>query len=147
MFYQLYELNHAALTPYRALADATKLFYDNPLNPLSQTVFGRSITATCELFERTTRSYAKPEFNLPTTIVDGVEIDIKEKIVWSKPFCKLIHFKRSLAAKRAADPKILDCCTHVRSLCNFAAWHGRSALAGCGSLHNGLDRCAQRAAQ
>lgn len=107
MFYQLYELNHAALTPYRALADATKLFYDNPLNPLSQTVFGRSITATCELFERTTRSYAKPEFNLPTTIVDGVEIDIKEKIVWSKPFCNLIHFKRSLAAKRAADPKIL----------------------------------------
>ena len=56
MFYQLYELNHAALQPYRAFADATKLFYDNPLNPLSQTVVGRSITAMCELFERTTRS-------------------------------------------------------------------------------------------
>ncbi|MGH6859193.1 MAG: polyhydroxyalkanoate depolymerase [Phyllobacterium sp.] len=107
MFYQLYELNHAALSPYRALADATKLFYDNPLNPLSQTVFGRSIAAGCELFERTTRSYSKPAFNLPTTIVDGVEVDIREKIVWSKPFCNLIHFKRSLPSKRKADPKIL----------------------------------------
>ncbi|MHC1547314.1 polyhydroxyalkanoate depolymerase [Phyllobacterium sp. K27] len=107
MFYQLYELNHAALQPYRALADATKLFYDNPLNPLSQTVLGRSITAGCELFERTTRAYAKPEFNLPTTVVDGVETDIREKIVWSKPFCNVIHFKRSLPAKRVPDPKIL----------------------------------------
>ncbi|PSH63794.1 polyhydroxyalkanoate depolymerase [Phyllobacterium brassicacearum] len=107
MFYQLYELNHAALQPYRAFADATKLFYDNPLNPLSQTVVGRSITAMCELFERTTRAYGKPVFGLPTTLVDGVETDVREKIVWSKPFCNVIHFKRSLSAKRPADPKIL----------------------------------------
>ncbi|QND51270.1 polyhydroxyalkanoate depolymerase [Phyllobacterium sp. 628] len=107
MFYQLYELNHAALQPYRALADATKLFYDHPLNPFSQTIIGRSITAGCELFERTTRAYAKPAFGLPTTIVDGDEVEIREKIVWSKPFCNVIHFKRSLPAKRGADPKIL----------------------------------------
>ncbi|WP_288191856.1 polyhydroxyalkanoate depolymerase [uncultured Phyllobacterium sp.] len=107
MFYQLYELNHAALQPFRALADATKLFYDNPLNPFSQTIIGRSITAGCELFERTTRTYGKPVFNLPTTVVDGEEVEIREKIVWSKPFCNVIHFKRALSSKRAADPKIL----------------------------------------
>ncbi|MCX8278808.1 polyhydroxyalkanoate depolymerase [Phyllobacterium sp. 0TCS1.6C] len=107
MFYHLYELNHAALQPYRALADATKLFYDNPLNPLSQTVVGRSITASCELFERMTRSYAKPSFNLATTLVDDTEVDVTEKTVWSKPFCNLIHFKRSLPSKRPRDPKIL----------------------------------------
>jgi poly(3-hydroxybutyrate) depolymerase len=107
MFYQLYELNHAALQPYRALSDATRLFYDNPLNPLSQTVVGRSISAACELFERTTRCYGKPVFGLAATIVDGIETDVKEKIVWSRPFCKIIHFKRALPAKRAADPKIL----------------------------------------
>lgn len=107
MFYQLYELNHAALQPYRALADATKLFYDNPLNPFSQTIIGRSITAGCELFERTTRTYGKPAFNLPTTVVDGEDVEIREKIVWSKPFCNVIHFKRALSSKRAADPKIL----------------------------------------
>jgi poly(3-hydroxybutyrate) depolymerase len=68
---------------------------------------GRSVAAMCELFERTTRTYAKPAFNLPTTVVDGVETDIREKIVWSKPFCNVIHFKRSLTKKRGADPKIL----------------------------------------
>ena len=33
--YQLYEWNHAMLAPFRAVADATKAFYENPLNPVS----------------------------------------------------------------------------------------------------------------
>jgi hypothetical protein len=33
MFYQLYELNHAALQPARVYADALRFFYSNPLNP------------------------------------------------------------------------------------------------------------------
>ena len=61
-FYQLYELNHAALAPWRAVADATRLTFQNPLNPLSDTPFGRSVAAAAELFERTTRRYGKPEF-------------------------------------------------------------------------------------
>ena len=30
-----------------------------------------------------------------------------EKVVWSKPFCNLLHFERALPAAHAADPKIL----------------------------------------
>lgn len=107
MFYQLYEMNHALLQPYRAFADAAKQFYDNPLNPVSQTPLGRSITASLELFERTTRIYAKPSFGLTQTEVDGETVDVFEQVVWEKPFCKLLHFKRDLPARRAADPKIL----------------------------------------
>ena len=55
MFYQLYEMNHAALQPARLYADAVRMFYSNPLNPLSHTPWGRSIAASAELFERTTR--------------------------------------------------------------------------------------------
>jgi len=55
MFYQFHELTHAALQPYRAVADATRLFFSNPLNPLSHTPWGRSMAAGSELFERTTR--------------------------------------------------------------------------------------------
>ncbi len=40
MYYQFYELNHAAMQPYRALADVTRLFYTNPLNPWAQTIPG-----------------------------------------------------------------------------------------------------------
>lgn len=107
MYYQLYELNHAALQPYRALADATRLFFENPLNPISQSSYGRSIAALMELFERTTRRYDKPVFNLPETTVGGKKTAVAEEIVWQKPFCNLLHFRRDLPEGRAADPKIL----------------------------------------
>ena len=107
MFYQLYELNHAALQPYRALADAVKLFYSHPLNPASQTTFGRSIAGAAELFERTTRRYAKPGFGISETTVNFVRTPVKEKVVWSKPFCDLIHFERKLPENHRPDPKIL----------------------------------------
>ena len=48
MYYHIYELNHAALQPLRAVADATRLLYRNPLNPLSATPIGRSLAAAAE---------------------------------------------------------------------------------------------------
>ncbi|MDX8501291.1 polyhydroxyalkanoate depolymerase [Mesorhizobium sp. VK4C] len=107
MFYQLYELNHAALQPARLYADAVRLFYSNPLNPVSHTPFGRSVAATAELFERTTRRYGKPQFGLTETVVDWKTVEVTEKTVWSKPFCNLIRFERSLPAGRKPDPKLL----------------------------------------
>ncbi|RWD50373.1 MAG: polyhydroxyalkanoate depolymerase [Mesorhizobium sp.] len=107
MFYQLYELNHAALQPARLYADAVRLFYSNPLNPISHTPLGRSVAATAELFERTTRRYGKPQFGLTQTVVDWKTVDVTEKTVWSKPFCNLVRFERSLPAGRKADPKLL----------------------------------------
>ncbi len=107
MFYQLYEMNHAAVQPFRAYADAVKLFYTNPLNPLSHTHWGRSVAATAELFERTTRRYGKPRFGLAETIVDWKTVPVTEKIVWSRPFCDLIHFERAVPARRRPDPKLL----------------------------------------
>ena len=61
-FYHFYELNHAALAPWRAVADATRLTFQNPFHPLYDTPFARSITAAAEMFERTTRRYGKPDF-------------------------------------------------------------------------------------
>ncbi len=107
MYYRLYEATHAVLQPWRAVADATRLFYRNPVNPLSRTPFGRSVAAAAELFERTTRVYAKPAFGLASTEVDGRKVAVTEKVVWSRPFCNLVHFERTLPAGRAPDPKIL----------------------------------------
>ena len=76
MFYQLYELNHAAVQPLRAYADAMKLLYSNPLNPISHTPFGRSVAAAAELFERTTRRYGKPTFGLTKTTVDWKQVAV-----------------------------------------------------------------------
>ncbi|PYE41545.1 poly(3-hydroxybutyrate) depolymerase [Rhizobium sp. PP-F2F-G20b] len=107
MFYQFYELNHAIMAPWRAAADAMRLAYSNPLNPLSQTYLGRTAAAGLEVFERSTRRYGKPEFGLHETIINGQPISIDEKIVWRQPFCNLIHFERVLEKPARSDPRVL----------------------------------------
>lgn len=107
MFYQLYEMNHAALAPFRAAASAMRAMSESPMNPLAETTIGRTLSASLEIFERATRRYGKPVFGLDTTIVDGEPVAVSEDIVWDKPFCNLLHFVRDLAPGRTPDPKLL----------------------------------------
>ncbi len=106
--YWMYEMGKASLNPARAMADLTKLMIENPLNPFANTEFGKSIAAGCELFERTTRRYGKPEWNLPTTEVNGMRVPVEIKSVWEKPFCRLLHFERQLTQPlREPQPRVL----------------------------------------
>ena len=107
MYYGFYEMSHAALTPLRALADATRLFYSNPVNPASHTTFGKQMAASAELFERSTRRYGKPEFGITSTKIAGGDVVVNEKIVWQKPFCNLLHFDRVLPAGVDGGQKLL----------------------------------------
>lgn len=107
MFYQLYELNHAAMAPWRAAAESMRVAYRNPFNPLAYTKFGRAFAAGFEVFERATRRYGKPAFELDQTVIDGKPVSVHEKIVWSKPFCDLLHFERCLPSGHRKDPKVL----------------------------------------
>lgn len=100
MLYHVYEWNHAALAPYRALADATRLFYQNPLNPLAHTHAGRTIAALAEVFERNTRVYGKPQFALHETVVSGLRVPVVDKPIWTRPFARLLKFGTTKAADR-----------------------------------------------
>ena len=92
--YWVYELAHASLNPARAVMDATKILFQNPLNPWSHTNFGKSVAAACELFERSTRRYGKPEWRISSTLVGGERVPVQISTVWERPFCKLVHFER-----------------------------------------------------
>ena len=66
--YWLYEMSQAALNPARAFADAGRLFFKNPANPL--VAYRRSARRSprpVELFERSTRRYGKPEWHIDHT--------------------------------------------------------------------------------
>src|SRR5258707_6625487 len=105
--YWMSEMGQASLNPARAVTDATKILFQNPLNPLSHTEFGKSIAAGCELFERTTRRYGKPEWGLNDTEVNGVRTPIEIRSVWEKPFCRLFDFDRQLTRPLpAAQPRV-----------------------------------------
>jgi poly(3-hydroxybutyrate) depolymerase len=82
MWYLLHEASQFMFTPARMVADLTKLACTHSLNPVTYTPGGRALVASCELFERTTRSYPKPAFNLPAS----------ERVVWQQPFCRVIAF-------------------------------------------------------
>ena len=108
MLYHWYELGHAAVRPARAAVDSCRLLLTNPFNPITHTNIGRHAAAACEVFERTTRRYDKPEFGITTTEVGGARVGVREQVVWQRPFCRLIHFERNVPKERAdRDPRIL----------------------------------------
>jgi poly(3-hydroxybutyrate) depolymerase len=106
--YWFYEMSHAALNPSRAWADATRLFFKNPVNPLYYTTFGKSIAAACELFERSTRRYGRPDWRISSTLVGGERVPVHISTVWERPFCRLIHFERVFEHRpRRPQPRLL----------------------------------------
>ena len=106
--YWFYEMSHAALNPSRAMADATRLFFKNPVNPFSFTPYGKSVAAACELFERSTRRYGRPEWRISSTLVGGERVPVEIKTVWERPFCRLIHFERVFSHKpQRPQPRLL----------------------------------------
>lgn len=104
MLYNLYELQHAFLTPARISAELTRSAFQNPWNPLSYTQAGRNLAAGAELFERVTRRFGKPEWMITDTVIDGKKVDVVDETVVEKPFCTLTRFKR---ATRRKDPRVL----------------------------------------
>lgn len=108
MYYHLFELNHAAVSPLRAAADAMRLYLRNPLNPFSHTPAGKNVAAACEVFERVTRRYGKPEWGIASTLVGGTRVAVEPRTIWSRPFCNLVHFERQQSGGgRRRDPRIL----------------------------------------
>jgi poly(3-hydroxybutyrate) depolymerase len=60
----------------------------------SALLYGRRPESGClgEIFERLTRRYDKPAFDLATTAIDGKIVPIAERVAWERPFCKLLPF-------------------------------------------------------
>lgn len=106
--YWMYEMGQASLNPARAVTDATKFLFQNPMNPLSHTEFGKSIAASCELFERTTRRYGKPDWGIKDVEVNGMRVPVNIHAVWEKPFCRLLYFERMMTRPlRAPQQRVL----------------------------------------
>ncbi len=107
-YYWFYEMSQASLNPSRALADATRLFFKNPANPMAHTQFGKTMAAACEMFERSTRRYGKPEWRIDSTLVGGERIPVHISTVWERPFCRLLHFERAFERRpRRPQPRLL----------------------------------------
>jgi poly(3-hydroxybutyrate) depolymerase len=105
--YEMHEMAHLAWAPVRAVSDVARTWLENPVNPLSYTAAGRNLVASAKIFERSTRRYDKPAFDLATTAVDGKIVPIIERVVWERPFCKLLRFEKQFATAPEPRQKLL----------------------------------------
>lgn len=112
MLYSLYELGHMTMAPLRMAALVQSSILRSPFNPVADTDIARTAAAASDLFESMTRRYRKPEWMLPTTSVNAVEVAVTPKTVWSSPWCNMVHFERDADALIRArgnrtDPTVL----------------------------------------
>ena len=110
MLYHLHELQRRVWNPLSVWAQAASQMFSHPYSPFSYTPVSRRLAAGYDLLHRLGKDYEKPAFGLTSTVIGGFEVPVVEEVELSKPFCRLLHFKRAFATtsrKRGADPTVL----------------------------------------
>jgi poly(3-hydroxybutyrate) depolymerase len=94
MIYQLYEANRALLNPLAEFSSASSKLYSHPLSPFTHTPLAPRVSAGLNLMHRLSKAYEKPEFNIHTVNVEGVDVAVQQQVALDLPFCRLLRFKR-----------------------------------------------------
>ncbi len=103
MLYQIYETQRALMAPFSEFASAAAKLYNHPLSPFTHMPMAQRVSASFDLAHRLAKDYEKPEFGIRGVEVDGVEVAVQEQVPITKPFCRLLRFKRF-----SDNPAVLD---------------------------------------
>jgi len=112
MLYQLYESQRALMAPFAEFASASAKLYSHPLSPFTHVPMAQRYAASFDLMHRLAKEYEKPKFEINSTTVGGVEVAVQEQVTLSKPFCRLLRFKRftdhaPVLGRMKTQPKVL----------------------------------------
>ena len=105
MLYHMHEFSRSLLTPLVQFAETSAKLFTNPVSPLAHAPFAQRIAAGYELMYRLGKDYEKPNFDIASTLINGKEVAIIEEVEMTKPFCRLLHFKKDLNKKEWAALK------------------------------------------
>ncbi|MCZ8073036.1 MAG: polyhydroxyalkanoate depolymerase [Burkholderiales bacterium PBB2] len=94
MLYQLFETQRALMSPFSEFAAASAKLYSHPLSPFAHTPMAQRVSAGLDLMHRLAKDYEKPEFDIRSVEVSGTEVAVQELVPITKPFCRLLRFKR-----------------------------------------------------
>ena len=117
-----------------------------PGTRLSNTPFGKNISAGAELFERMTRRYGKPTFGLDEIEVDGVAYAVLEDDRLEPAVLQSAAFRPPGSSRRGRAAEAADRRADVGPLRDPAARHGRGVPAPSRRLHHRLGGRAHGAA-
>jgi poly(3-hydroxybutyrate) depolymerase len=112
MLYQLYETQRALMSPFAEFAAASAKLYSHPLSPFAHGPMAHRVSAGLDLMHRLAKDYEKPEFDIRSVEVDGVDVAVQELVPLTKPFCRLLRFKRytdnlAVLSKMKDQPTVL----------------------------------------
>ena len=105
MLYTLHEYAYHSALPFRIGAQMARDFWSHPGNPAAATAIGRTLYASSEVIAGLTRRYGKPAWNIDSVEIEGRDVRVVEHVVWSSPWCRLVHFARHPADMRKAGRK------------------------------------------
>ncbi len=103
--YYFLEAMRTMLVPIRTNIDIQEAWLRNVNNPIHNSGFARIMLANLILAERLTRTYKKPKFSIDKCIIGDKSYIVEEKVVLTKTFCHLKHFKKIGIKKQM--PKLL----------------------------------------
>ena len=103
MLYQLHEMQRTFLNPLMQWAEASSKLFSNPVSPFAHTPFSQRIAAGYELLYRLGKDYEKPAFGIDTVTVGDKPVGILEHPAVTKPFCRLMHFRKDLSDAEHRD--------------------------------------------
>ena len=103
MLYHLYETQRAVLNPFAEFAAASAKLYSHPLSFFTHTPMAQRVSAGLGLMHRLSKEYEKPEFGISSVKVHGVDIAVHQQTALTKPFCRLLRFKRFTDNSAALD--------------------------------------------
>ena len=102
MLYSLHEAAYNTATPVRIAARAARDFWGSPLNPASNSKFGRTLYASSEMLSNLTRRYGRPAWGIDQVTVKQHPVAVREEVVWSSAWVKLRRFSREQTDLRRA---------------------------------------------
>ncbi len=104
MIYEAYQTYADAMLPMRSLAAAAGWFLEGARPWFGDQVALRGVAASCDMLAHAGINHDHPAFGISHVLVDGREVAVSEEVTDIKPFCRLLHFKKAIAA---AQPRLL----------------------------------------
>ena len=152
MLYEWYEAQRALLSPFSEFASASSKLYNHPLSPFAHTPIAHRVSAGLELMHRLSKDYEKPEFNIRSIDVDGVDVAVHEQVAIEKTFCRLLRFKRftddlPTLQRLKQQPTVLVVAPLSGHHSTLLRETVRELLKSHKVYHHRLDRCAHGAAE
>ncbi len=92
--YQMLDMYRDIGAPVGELVSQGIDFYENTVNPISLTDFGKAFLNNLDAINDLAMTYQKPAFGITETRIKDKIVKITEQIVEQRPFCDLVHFAK-----------------------------------------------------